>query len=45
VRLVGGGRDARVARAAGRGRGLGADDGRGTVDLAEVSERDLRVVG
>lgn len=32
---------ARVAGAAWRGRGLGADDGGGTVDLAEVCERDL----
>ena len=38
-------RHARVAGAARRGRGLGADDGRRTVDLAEVSERDLRARG
>jgi len=30
-----------VAGATGRGRGLGADDGRRTVDLTEVCERDL----
>jgi hypothetical protein len=34
-----------VARGAGRGRGLGADDGRRPVDLAEVRERDLRIAG
>jgi hypothetical protein len=45
VRLVGGRRHAWVAGRAGRGRGLGADDRRRAVDLAEVRERDLRVVG
>jgi hypothetical protein len=44
VRLFGGRRHAWVAGSAGRGRGLGADDRRRTVDLAEVCERDLRVV-
>jgi hypothetical protein len=45
VRLVGGRRHAWVARGAGRGRGLGADDRCRAVDLAEVCERDLRVMG
>lgn len=40
--LVGGRCDAWVASGAGRGRGLGADDGRRTVGLAEVGQRDLR---
>lgn len=35
------GRDARIARAARRGRRLGADDGRRAVDLAEVGKGDL----
>jgi hypothetical protein len=39
--LFGGRRHARVAGAAWRGRGLGADNRRWTVDLAEVCERDL----
>lgn len=41
VRLFGGRRDAWVAGAAGRGRGLGADDGCRTVGLAKVCEGDL----
>jgi hypothetical protein len=45
MRLFGRGCHAWVAGAAGRGRGLGANNRRGTVDLAEVCERDLRVCG
>ena len=41
VGLFGGWRHAWIARVAWRGRGLCADDGRGTVDLAEVCERNL----
>lgn len=41
VGILRGWRRAWVARAAGRGRGLCADDGRGAVDLAEVCERKL----
>ena len=41
MRVFGGRGVAWVAGATGRGRGLGADDGRRTVDLTEVCERDL----
>jgi hypothetical protein len=44
VRLFGWRRNAWVAGAAGRGRGLGADDVGRTVGLADVRERDLRRV-
>lgn len=43
VRLFGRWGHARVAGAAGGGGGLGAEDGGGTVGLAEVCERDREV--
>lgn len=42
MRLFGGRGDAWVARSAGQGGCLGADDRRRPVDLTEVSERNLR---
>lgn len=42
MRLFGGWRYAGVTGAAWRGRGLCADDRRGTVDLAKMRERDLK---
>lgn len=41
--LFRGRRDTWITGAAWRGRGFGADDGGGTVDLAEVCERDREV--
>lgn len=43
LRVFGRRSGARVAGTAGGGRGLGADDGRGTVNFTKVCERDGKV--